>query len=643
MLYDNEARPLSEPWMLQGVSRGDMHTPVKRNSCMAYTRNWDPPAPDGSVSTRRGDYCLLHSDRVAVPGPGEAATASLETILGADHELLQPHTLLKSEMLRDGQPFPVAEGLTRPRSLAKRVVARAHAHVGEWKKVVMKMISAGMCSFQEVGMVYENSVFGVLKKADPHGPHRLIFAGDVANHFFADGCGAVELPNPDILSQLQLQEGQKLYLASTDISQCYNRLRVPTWMRRFLGMPRVWSSEVDISGPPRWLVPVLTVLPMGIIPAVRLCQAVTVTLSQRAGPARTLSHLGPFAISRDALPLDVIYLDDLTVIGADISAVNCRRDALAATCAQNGLPEESSKAVVAQEGHDGEALGLLFRQSGILAVKPSFLFKLLRTTEALLVKRKCSPRHLAEVVGCWVYACLPKRPMLAVLSAVYHFENEIGYERTRPLPDAVLRELSLLLDLAPAMCCDLSSSLSGRVYATDASETGGGVTYLDEVTSVERELLCESRVRKNWQAGLQSRMQTISAHDSRHAGIKSLKTGPLKVSREFTAFFEQRAFTVAISSKWSKGSHINVLELEALLLGVRHARRSQATTLQRVLFGLDSTAALGVSGKGRSSSPQLNQVARKLCAHLLWAGIDPIYFWIPTKWMPADGPSRRAR
>lgn len=86
---------------------------------------------------------------------------------------------------------------------------------------------------------------------------------------------------------------------------------------------------------------------------------------------------------------------------------------------------------------------------------------------------------------------------------------------------------------------------------------------------------------------------------------------------------------MAIASKWSKKEPINVLELEALLLGIRHARRSPATTLKRDLFGLDSTVALGAAGKGRSSSANLNKVARKLCAHFLWAGVEPIFFGFP--------------
>lgn len=491
----------------------------------------EPPSLNDRGTAKRGDYCLLHADRVAVPLPGQAATACLEEILGRDSSVLQPVNLIKPEALRDGLPLPASEGLTLPPSLTRKVSARAHAHPGEWKRVVTRMKAAGMCVFEDVGCVYENSVFGVLKTSDNQGAHRLIFSGDMANHFFAAESGAVELPNPDVLSQIHLQQGQKLYLASTDISQCYNRLRVPIWLRRYLGMPRVRSRDVGEKGPDRWLIPVLTVLPMGIIPAVRLCQAVTMSLCKRTLPCRSLSLSGPFEISSGDLPLDIVYLDDLTSVGTDLAAVNARRDAIAKTCAEHGLPEELAKAVYAVEGQDGEALGLLFRQSGLLSVTPKFLYKLLRATEELLVSRQCSSRHLAQVIGCWVYACLLKRPMLSVLSAVYDFCDEARYDEVRLLPDAVLRELSILLDLAPAMCCNLAAPVSGRVYATDACPTGSGVTYLDNVSAAERSLLSESKVRKNWQASLQTRPLTDDSSE-----LSS--SGPLMVSTEFTKFFE---------------------------------------------------------------------------------------------------------
>lgn len=591
----------------------------------------EPPTRDSHSSSKRGDFCLLHSKRVAVPDPGKAATASLSNILGAAHTLLQPETLLTGESMKAMKEGNWSSPRVTKRFQGKQLgKARAHAHPGEWAKIVERMHAAGMCVFREAGTVLENSVFGVLKTSNPDGAHRLIFSGDVANKFFDSEAGAVELPNPDVISNLQLRSGSKLYLASSDISQCYNRLKVPEWFHFFLGMPRVWSTEVGEGGKRRRVVPVLTVLPMGIIPAVRLCQEVTLTICRQAGNPRILMHEGTYEISETSSPLDIIYLDDLTALGANCKEVNARRDELAEKCAELGLPTEETKTASAQEGRDGEALGLLFQQNGVLSVTPAYFIRLLSSTEELLFTRRCSPRHLAAVVGSWVYACLLQRPMLSVLSAVYDFTRLSRYDETRCLPAEILRELSMLLDLAPAMCCDLSLSVSGRVYATDASPTGGGVTYRDNVTAHDLSILEETRVRKGWQEKLKGCNR-----------LESGARGILHVSDGFKEFFETCPFKVAIAAGWKREQHINVLELEALLLAVRHARRSPATVLCRVKFGLDSTVALGVARKGRSSSVPLNTVARRLCAHFVWAGVDAEFFWIPTKLMPADEPSRR--
>lgn len=83
------------------------------------------PLPVMTSEAKRGDYCLLHSERVAVPKPGEAATANLETILGASHVSLQPETLLRADPLET-----TAKGAFS---------ARAHAHKGEWPKIVKLM------------------------------------------------------------------------------------------------------------------------------------------------------------------------------------------------------------------------------------------------------------------------------------------------------------------------------------------------------------------------------------------------------------------------------------------------------------------------------------------------------------------------
>lgn len=48
------------------------------------------------------------------------------------------------------------------------------------------MKASGMWPFHGLGGVHETRVFGVLKGDDPIGPHRLIFAGNVANLIVLD-------------------------------------------------------------------------------------------------------------------------------------------------------------------------------------------------------------------------------------------------------------------------------------------------------------------------------------------------------------------------------------------------------------------------------------------------------------------------
>lgn len=77
-----------------------------------------PAMPKETAVTRRGDFRLLHVDRLAIPHPGEAATTSLVDNLETDCPILQPATLL-------GIDPPLRETLDWVR-------ARAHSHPGHW-------------------------------------------------------------------------------------------------------------------------------------------------------------------------------------------------------------------------------------------------------------------------------------------------------------------------------------------------------------------------------------------------------------------------------------------------------------------------------------------------------------------------------
>ena len=91
----------------------------------------------------------------------------------------------------------------------------------------------------------------------------------------------------------------------------------------------------------------------------------------------------------------------------------------------------------------------------------------------------------------------------------------------------------------------------------------------------------------------------------------------------------------------SSSTHINLLELRALLLYIkRRARAGPSTHGERILVLCDSRVCVGAIGKGRSSSPALNAGLRRLLAYSVASHLYVCVIWLPTGANPGDAPSR---
>jgi hypothetical protein len=95
-----------------------------------------------------------------------------------------------------------------------------------------------------------------------------------------------------------------------------------------------------------------------------------------------------------------------------------------------------------------------------------------------------------------------------------------------------------------------------------------------------------------------------------------------------------------IAKVWTEQEHINALELRAALLAVHWVLSYPSSLNSRVYLLLDSTVAFFSLWKGRSSSPSLLLVLRKISALLLAGGLSLLPGWVPSAVNPADGPSR---
>ena len=92
------------------------------------------------------------------------------------------------------------------------------------------------------------------------------------------------------------------------------------------------------------------------------------------------------------------------------------------------------------------------------------------------------------------------------------------------------------------------------------------------------------------------------------------------------------------SWRWKKPSHINVLETAAALKVWAHVAREGGD--KRFTFLSDSHVSRSVLVRGRSSSDSLRPLLRRAAALCVAYGLYPAGRFVPTRWNPADAPSR---
>ena len=94
------------------------------------------------------------------------------------------------------------------------------------------------------------------------------------------------------------------------------------------------------------------------------------------------------------------------------------------------------------------------------------------------------------------------------------------------------------------------------------------------------------------------------------------------------------------STRWRQKAHINVLEMEAILLGIKYQIAKFKVVDMRIFQLSDSYVSMSVVSKGRSSSQQLNRVMRAISAHLLAHGLALVMGHVESTENPTDAASR---
>jgi hypothetical protein len=140
-------------------------------------------------------------------------------------------------------------------------------------------------------------------------------------------------------------------------------------------------------------------------------------------------------------------------------------------------------------------------------------------------------------------------------------------------------------------------------------------------------------------------MQTlVNAAVNRDESIDEQSSPVLhRAAQHYSAFYSAVAaarWSTIVSSAWHAAEHINALELRAVLLSLHWLLSYPSAHSSRVYLLVDSTVALFALWKGRSSSPRLLVILRKISALLLASGTSLLPGWLPSAVNPADEPSR---
>lgn len=479
------------------------------------------------------------------------------------------------------------------------------------------------------------SLFAVRKDDDAD---RLISWPRTQNDLFLN-VTPIDLPDPSLFGRLEIARDAALCGFAIDVSNMFHNIVLPSWMSAMFPMPalvfgnmpgplqRAVMRALHLTRRPKQsarYIPHQTTSPMGFKWAVHIAHALGDAILKRALAAVRLSLFRPIAAhkllrasrhirveSNQLLLLHVI--DDINVVACDVDprvVVPVQR-AIHAALEDAGLPIKASKTTpVGSLEYDAVPfIGYAWSFASRMKTPKDGRADEVRVA---CVERAGHVAHLAapayrRFVGKELWLLLCRRPLISTLRVALH-PDAVTSERSRRVAARELRQAAQLCTLA---CIDPCREFSLLVVSSDATPTHGAVVWAIATQHEVRELIASSRY--------------IAGNDAD--------------AQHVVSFVQARRWRTAFVHSWEHDAHINALEMAAALMALRWLIRDGVQRKRAILL-CDSTVAIGVLAKGRSSSPDLLRYARLTAALSLGHDVDLIPVYVPSASCPADPPSR---
>eukprot|EP00971_Amphidinium_carterae_P196483 3899147-Amphidinium_carterae.1 len=302
-----------------------------------------------------------------------------------------------------------------------------------------------------------------------------------------------------MLGQVVLRPGHDLSISASDLSDCYHTFKVPEshckhnhirglfrpWQLRHLNAFRPELEKAE------FLVGCFRALPMGKGYAVEMTQHTHRRILQKVGlmySAERIQYRSP--IPRGPR-YQMLVIDDFGALSQDPRGCSCPQSVpmLNSALAQYEkvhlhVSEDKTVKGVKQatvlgahvDGVRGEVRPIPIRVKAIAEITLQFLSL-----------RVISRAILEELVGIWSSFLLHRRQFFSLLSAVYCEGSQFERESMFRMSASCCEELLSLVLLCPLIFSDIRAQFESKVYTSDASPWGAGLTEaaLDSVVVQE--------------------------------------------------------------------------------------------------------------------------------------------------------------
>ena len=472
-----------------------------------------------------------------------------------------------------------------------------------------------------------------------------------------------ELGSLAALCEIEIGQGETMYIGGADIADCFYGCRLPAGMESFFCFKEDLTAKearalfhdlptwVNDLGEHSIISPCLGVLPMGFSRSFYIVQQLHEQITMQALSLERRDLVLDAHPARDFRPgscLAMPYCDNVHVIGKESGLVERHRLKVCECLRERGFQvheEVPASDVMLTLG------GVVDGSAGVVRATPTRLWKIIVGFEHCL-RKPVSSDFVRRLLGHAMVLCVLNRCGMAVFRSLYDFSTK-GLGPCR-LWKSAARECRLFIAIAPLLEGNLRREWSSRVTCTDASPEGFGIVEcelgVDQVKDVGR-----------WNERWRFKRLPVSEWRPRERAFNydvasdlftAERPGPFcGVNQEYVENdeFVEVPFALMQPERWhtdkigmwkNASEHISLKEGRCFILALRRLSRDSKQRGKRLLVLVDNLALGMALSKGRAHDFHMLRICQQAAAISLAADFFVRPRWIPSEVNPADGPSR---